>query len=500
MLFEIAITLIMAKILNYLFEKYHQPGVVGEIFAGILLGPCCLGYFSGSSVNIFGTTLFQFNLNLNSTEFRQLSFIGVVFLLFLIGLDTDVADLKKMGKSGFYSAIFGIIIPFLFGFIFGFIFQLDFMICIGIGAIICASSITICMRVLNDSSMLTSRIGLTLQAAGIVSDVVGLIIFSIIIGQGHPLVYFLKMLIFILFIIVGGYLIIKYAIKRGVSRQTTSLVLPIGLISCFLFAAFAEDMGLAAILGAFAAGLIIKKTPQGGMITNYIKTIANTLFIPLFFVWIGASFNFLSLFSSGQASNAIFFIVIFIVIGLLGNFIGSSIGAKISGLNRKESLSVGAGMMPIMGMALIVVTAETEKGIFGTPDGMLAQQIKNATLLLIIVSCFITPHIFRKSLSTNYAKKNKLEVKDSIKNFISDKFTDKIVYKSKDDLPPENELLLHKILITTILLQVFLIVIFKTYILYLIPAIVFSIIGSYLAYLALKHILTKQYKIKYNHE
>ena len=324
MLLEIAITLIMAKILNYTFEKFKQPGVVGEIVAGIILGPCCIGSLSGSSVNLFGSTLFKLNFNLNSTEFRELAFIGIVFLLFIIGLDTNIADLKKTSKSGILTAVFGIIIPFLFGFIIGFVFHFDILMCMGIGAIFFATSATISMRVLSDLDMLSTRVGLTLQTAGIVSDVIGLFIFSLIIGQGHPLVFVLKIFIFLFFILIVGFFIIKYATKKGITRQTTMLVLSLSLIICFLFAAFAEDMGLAAIIGAFIAGLIIKKTPQSVMITGYIKTIGYTFFIPLFFVWIGASFNFLNLTSSNNFMPYIFFMAFFILLGLLGNFIGGT--------------------------------------------------------------------------------------------------------------------------------------------------------------------------------
>ncbi len=223
MLLEIAIALITAKLLNYIFEKYNQPGVVGEIIAGIILGPCFLGYFSGSSINLFGTTLFEFNLNLNTPEFKELAFIGIVFLLFIIGLDTDIADLKRSGKSGVFTGIGAVVIPFLLGFVFGLAFHLDLLMCMGIGCIFFSSSITISMRILSDMDLLSTRIGLTLQVAGIVNDIFGLILFSLIIGQGHPFVYILKIFIFVIFIFIAGYLIIKYSIKKSMQDKLLCL-------------------------------------------------------------------------------------------------------------------------------------------------------------------------------------------------------------------------------------------------------------------------------------
>ena len=234
MLLEIAVTLIMAKILNYVFEKYNQPGVIGEILAGIILGPCCIGYFSGTTINLFNLKVFEFNLRINSPEFKELSFIGIVFLLFLFGLNTNVSDLKKTGKVGFSTGIFAIFIPFLLGFVFGYIFHLNLLMCVGIGIIFFSSSVTISLRMLSDLDMLATRVGTVLQTAGITNDIVGLFIFSILIGQGHPFVFILNIFIFVILIFVIGSKIVKYSIKKGMTRQTSLLVLPIGLIICFL--------------------------------------------------------------------------------------------------------------------------------------------------------------------------------------------------------------------------------------------------------------------------
>lgn len=489
MLLEIAVTLVMAKILNYLFEKIKQPGVVGEIIAGIILGPCCIGSLSGSSFNLFGATVFEFNFNLSSPEFKELAFIGVVFLLFITGLESDITGLKKAGRLGFYTAISGLIIPFLFGLVIGSVFKLDIIKSMIIGTIFFATSITISIRILSDMDLISSRIGLTLQTAGIISDIIGLFIFSLIMGQGNPFIYLLKITIFLIFILIVGLFVIKYAIKKGVKRQTTVQVLPVGLIICFLFAAFANDMGLAAIIGAFVAGLIIKKTPQAGMITGHIKTIGQTFFIPIFFVWVGSSFSFSNIFSSGQILIPICFIVIFIILGLSGNFIGGMIGAKISGLSTKESISLGVAMMPIMGMALIIVTTSTERGIFGDPTGLLAQQVKTATLLLIIISCLLTPPILKKSVSNNFSNKNKKANFSKITHPILDgaSYILNKIQNNRLIKKPQGET---NLLLSTILLQVLLIIILnKTLNPFVIVSIIGIIIGSCFGYMVLRYIL-----------
>jgi len=176
-------------------------------------------------------------------------------------------------------------------------------------------------------------------------------------------------------------------------------------VICFLFAAFAENMGLTALIGAFIAGLFIRKTPQANILADYIKTIGYSFFIPLFFVSVGASFDFFYLINSSNLGSLLFFITIFVLFGIISNFLGGSLGARVSGLSRRESISVGFGMVPIMGVALISVTTGIDRGIFGASNGVLANQVRTATLLLIMITAFITPPLLKKSMASPLLKK-----------------------------------------------------------------------------------------------
>ena len=405
MLLEITVAIIFAKLLNIVFEKIKQPGVLGEILAGVLLGPCCIGLLSGSSLTILDTTLFRFNLDLTSHEFKEIAFIGAVFLLFIVGLETNLSDLKKTRKAGLGVGIFGIIVPFLFGCIVGQLFQLTLIQSMAIGTIFLATSTTIALRILSDMELLESRVGLTLRTALVVNDVLAMVFFALVFGVGNSFVLLLQISIFFLLTIVIGFLVVRYMLKKSTKRHAPTIALTSGLGICFFFAAFAENMGLTAIIGAFIAGIFIKKTPQAGILAEYMKTIGYAFFVPLFFVWVGASFNFLSIFQSNQVSSILIFCVAFIVFAMLGNFVGSSFGARISGLKRKESISVGLGMMPVMGVALIIVSTGIDRGMFGDPGGFLANQIKTATLVLIFTSCFVTPALLKRSMGSSLLKK-----------------------------------------------------------------------------------------------
>ena len=405
MLLEITVAIVFAKILSTVFEKIKQPGVIGEILTGVLLGPCCIGLLSGSKLTILNTSFFDFKLDLTSPEFKQIAFIGAVFLLFIVGLETNLSELKQTKKAGLGVGIFGIIIPFLFGCMIGLVFHLTLVQSMAVGTIFLATSTTIAVRILSDMDLLASRVGLTLRTALVVNDVLAMVFFALVFGMGNSIVLLLQIAVFFSLTIFIGFLVVRFTLKSNAKRHTPIIVLTSGLGICFLFAAFAENMGLTAIIGAFIAGIFIKKTPQAGVVADYIKTIGYAFFVPLFFVWVGASFNFLAIIKSNQLTSILAFCASFIVFAMLGNFLGSALGARIGGMKRREAVSIGIGMMPIMGVALIIVSTGIDRGVFGDQTGLLAAQIKTATLLLIFTSCFLTPVLLKRSVGSSLLRK-----------------------------------------------------------------------------------------------
>jgi len=400
MLLEITLAIIFAKIFNLLFEKMKQPGVVGEIIAGIVLGPCLLGVFSGTTLNLFGSSVFKFTLNLASPEFKEIAFIGVIFLLFTAGLEINMGELKKTKRTGFFVGIFGIIVPFILGYFVGIIFNMNAIQSAVIGTIFLATSTTMAIRILSDMDLLSTHVGLALYTVLVINDVIAMIIFALVFSSGNSFVVLLQVAFFFLFTIGVGFIIIAYSKKRKVTRKAPIIILTMGLVICFIYASLADTMGITAIIGAFIAGLFIGRTPQANIIADYIKTIGYAFFIPLFFVWIGASFNFLYLLQSGQMTTLLIFIFIFVLFGLTGNVLGGFIGGRLSGLNRRESLSIGIGMMPVMSVALIVVTTGIDRHMFGDPSGLMANMLRTATLFLILTSCLLAPTLLKRSMKS----------------------------------------------------------------------------------------------------
>jgi len=404
MLLEVCVAIIFAKLFNTIMEKLHQPGVIGEILAGIVLGPCLIGSLSGMSFNVLGSSLFTFTMNLGTPEFKDIAFIGVIFLLFIVGLETNMSDLKKTRKAGLLAGVFGIIVPLSLGTLFGQLLHLTMTQSLALGTIMLATSITIAVRILSDLDMLSTRIGLTLNTAIILNDVLAMIVFALVFGNGNSIVLLLQILLFFGCTIGGGLLFVRYTLRKNVGRKAPMVILTSGLVICFLFAAFAENLGITAIIGAFIAGLFIRKTPQGAVIVEYVRNIGYAFFIPLFFVWVGASFDFIALLNTPDMMGMMLFIAAFVGIGIFGNFLGGSIGARLSGLKGRESISVGIGMMPVMGVALIIVTTGIDRGIFGPVHGVLANQVKMGALMLIVTSCLITPPLMRRSMTSPLLK------------------------------------------------------------------------------------------------
>ncbi len=410
MLLEIAVALVFAKIFSMAFEKIKQPGVIGEIMAGILLGPCCIGLLTGASITLLNTKLFQFTLNLTTPEFKEFAFIGSVFLLFLIGLETNLNDLKQTKKTGLCVGVFGIVIPFLFGNLVGMLFHLTLIQGMAIGTIFLATSTTIAVRILSDMDLLATKVGLTLRTALVVNDVLAMVFFALVFGAGSSIVLLLQIVLFFSVTILVGFVVIRFALRKNAKRHAPIIVLTSGLATCFLFATFAENFGMTAIIGAFIAGIFIRKTPEANVLIDYSKTIGYAFFIPLFFVWIGANFNFLSILHSDQLTSLLIFCAVFIALAMLGNFLGSSLGARLSGMKRREAISVGIGMMPVMGVALIIVSAGIDRGIFGVPTSILANQIKVATLFLIFTSCIVSPVLLKRSMGSGMFNKSKTKL------------------------------------------------------------------------------------------
>ncbi len=195
MLLEIGIALLLARLLGYAFEKIKQPAVIGEILSGIIIGPFIMGEI--------------FDMKYLSPETEGIAQLGIVFLLFMSGLEIGIEEIKTVGRSGLVTAVFGAIFSFFFGYIVGYAMGYDMIVSVAIGNIFVATSVGITVRTLVEMHALHSKVGELILAGAVLDDVIGIIILSVTLGQGEPLMLFAKMLIFFCLIYVIAFLYTK---------------------------------------------------------------------------------------------------------------------------------------------------------------------------------------------------------------------------------------------------------------------------------------------------
>ena len=292
-------------------------------------------------------------------------------------------EIKTAGKKGLLTSLFDVSIAFLFGVIAGHILGYDIRTSIAIGNIMVATSVGITVRTLMEMHALHSKVGELILTVAVLDDVLGIVVLSITLGQGEPAMLIFKIFIFFL-IFMAAVLIIRR--MRGIKIGIPRLMLTAAIAFAFIFSAVAVDLGLAAVTGAFFAGLIFSNLPQRRRIDDFMRQMGEVFLIPLFFIWVGASFDFNALGDMGKL------VLLFIPMALMGKIIGCSAGAKVCGFRARDALAVGVGMMPRMEVALVVVTIEMSMKIF---NDALAHQVLASTILLVIVSSLITPPLLK---------------------------------------------------------------------------------------------------------
>jgi Na+:H+ antiporter len=371
---QIVIILLATKMAGQLSIRLGQPSVLGKIIVGIILGPALLGWVHDTEiVSVF-------------------SEIGVLLLMFLAGLETNLKDLNQNKKAAILVAVGGIVAPILLGYMGSQIYDLSNAESIFIGLLLAATSVSISVQTLRELGWLNSKEGSTLLGAAVLDDIIVVILIAIAMsffaGSDTNLALLIgkKILFFVIIILASKWLVPKF-IQLFSKFKVTEASLSAGLIICFGFAYFAEAVGVAGIIGTFFAGIAIAQTKFKEEIEHKVEPIANGLFVPFFFVSIGLAVSF------DGISNQVGFIVIFSVIAIVSKFIGSGIGAKVSGFNTKSSMGIGAGMISRGEVALILAA-------MGLESGLLPTQYYTAMIIVVILTTLVTPPLLKMFFGT----------------------------------------------------------------------------------------------------
>ena len=374
---DLAIIIVSAKICGLIAQKLRAPQVVGEILAGLLIGPACFG--------IVG----------NSDYLSLLAEIGVVMLMFGAGLETDLRELMKTGVKALIIACVGVFIPLIGGTLlyscfYGFhkVGSEEFFRAVFIGTIMTATSVGITVQTLKELGRLKGAIGTLIMSAAIIDDIIGIIVLTFVIGfknpDSKPLDVVIHTGLFIVFSFGVGFLT-YYVFKLLDKLYPHQRRIPIlGLALCMFLAFAAEEFfGIADITGAYVAGLILCSLKDSEYIARKVDINSYMIFGPVFFASIGLNTTF-----SGFTSELLLFSLGFVAVALLSKVIGCGLTAKIMGYNIKDSLKVGVGMMTRGEVALIVA----KKGL---SVDMLDSKYFASVILLIIVSSIATPIILK---------------------------------------------------------------------------------------------------------
>ena len=378
-LLTVGVSLILAKILGSLVEKTGMPGVLGEIGVGIILGSLVLFYPYLSQYFVFTSEAFDF-----------VSKLGIVFLLFLAGIETDIRELKATGKAATLSTIGGVITPLIMGY-----FATKFMgfgdrEAFAIGVMLTATSIGLTVRVMMDLGVLRTRVGNASLSASVMDDFIGIALIVIATGQGNIYMTIVEMVVFILITLVVGWFVIDKIMgaTRFFATAKGTLAYSIGIM--LLFAALAEYMFDAAIEGSFIAGLIMHKTKEYSVIINDIRGISYGFVVPLFFVHVG---SILDIRVFGRTDVLLLALVV-TAIAVLGKIVGRGIFARIGGFTWREAFQMGVGSVPRMEVALISAYVAINAGVF-TPEHV--KVVLAVAMVFVTVTTLITPPLLKYS-------------------------------------------------------------------------------------------------------
>jgi Kef-type K+ transport system membrane component KefB len=369
-LFSLFLIYASAKLLGEIFERFKQSAVIGEILAGIILGPQILNLIGSSQI------------------FPVLAQIGAIILLFTVGLQTKVEDIMTVGRTSLVVAFLGVIFPFIFGYLYILIIDHTTVEAMFIGVAMVATSVGITARVFADLGILDTKIARVILGAAVIDDVIGLVVLAIVTGLGKGTLSFVKIGLivleavgFIAFLIIIGRRVIYRMIPRVASFRTRDAVFSLAILFCLFLSAVASYIDLAAIVGAFLAGMVLAELNIEFNLSVKTESLYNFL-VPFFFVILGSWVD-LTIFTKPALLWAALVITLFAV---LGKLLGCGLGAL--NLGKKDALTVGFGMVPRGEVGMIIAS-------IGLSMKAITSDLYTVIIFMVMATTLVTPPILR---------------------------------------------------------------------------------------------------------
>ncbi|WP_258083413.1 cation:proton antiporter [Thermococcus thermotolerans] len=373
---ELAVILVTAKLGGYISSRLGFPAALGQIVGGILLGPSLLDFVTyGEGV-------------------RLISDLGVIMLLFLAGLETDMEEFRGVGLPAFVIASLGVALPFVFGYFVTIGWGYPKMEALFLGGVMTATSVSLTASVLMEMKRLRTRVGAAILAAAVVDDILGIIILTILVGMNTKGTVYTQD-IAILLVEIAAFFFFSYLLGRGIVKRVLrgshrinlpETVTTVALVVMLVFAYLAEYFQIAAITGAYLAGILVAGSEDARKITDKIVTLGYAFFIPVFLVGVGAETDAHVVFAAGT------FAFIYSLLAIAGKVIGCGIGGILSKFNLHESIQIGVGMIPRMEVGLIMAN-------IGLAEGVLSQQSFSIAIAMVMATTLVTPPLLKVAFS-----------------------------------------------------------------------------------------------------
>lgn len=368
LIFQLAVILIASKIAGDISVRLGQPSVLGKLLIGIVLGPTVLGLVTDTEI------------------LKEISQIGVILLMFIAGLETDIDEFKRTAKSSTSVGVAGIIAPLALGYVAGITMGLSLFEALFLGLLLSATSVSISVQTLKELGKLKSREGATIMGAAVIDDVLVILALAFLMsfagGDVNLGLVIAKKLAFFAIVILLSWKVVPWVLRKFAPLQVSESVISAALIICFLFAYFAEYTGVAAIIGSYIAGVAISLTSYKQEITHKVETISYAVFVPVFFTSIGVTAQF-----SGIVEN-LWLIAMLSVIAIVSKLVGGAIGAKLTGFPWKNSLAIGAAIISRGEVALIIAA-------IGLENNLLSDDMFAVLIVVVLVTTIVTPPMMK---------------------------------------------------------------------------------------------------------
>ncbi len=382
---QLAIIIFSVKIAGSIAVSLGQPSVFGKLLIGVLIGPAVLD-------------IVQLNEAL-----QVFSHMGVLFLMFFAGLETDVEDLNANRNAALSVALGGILFPFLGGYLMGTLMGMNIEHAIFLGFIFSATSVSISVQTFRELGEMGNKTSTTVLGAALVDDIAVVVMLAVAMSFFEPTAESISWVLFtkvLFFVVIGlaSWKLVPFAMDKMSKLKVSEPVISIAVVLCLVFASVAESLGVAGIIGSFAAGLAIAMTRHKKVVIEKLEPIAYTIFVPVFFASIGLEVKL-----SGIWEN------LPVIIGLslfaiLTKLIGSGLGAKLLGFNTLDSLIIGAGMVSRGEVALIIAS-------MGITSKLINAEQFTVLVVVVLITTVATPPILKYLLGRSKKENEQLQMK-----------------------------------------------------------------------------------------